>query len=179
MGSKGAESPERFDVSPTNSARDVMCEQACGWWSCQSPVAHSCGLLNHPNSFCKGMFELYTKSDTDLLLYWLSHFECNSHTVHMLTQPCLPPPLTATMKSLFTHAHSSLRPLPSKLHWCCTSHSHYVTMAGLFPDRLHHIIDLHCFLSLVSSSVNASIFHITWPDTFWTDFVCTSRWLGS
>ena len=21
------------------------------WWSCQSPAAHSCGLLNHPNSF--------------------------------------------------------------------------------------------------------------------------------
>ena len=39
------------------------------WWSCQSPVAHSCGLLNHPNSFHGGMFKLNTKFDADLLLY--------------------------------------------------------------------------------------------------------------
>ena len=26
-----------------------------------------------------------------------------------------------------------------------------------------------CFLYLVSSSINVSIFHITWLDTFWTD----------
>ena len=26
------------------------------WWSCQSPVAHNCGLLNYPNSFHGGMF---------------------------------------------------------------------------------------------------------------------------
>ena len=39
------------------------------WWSCQSPVAHSCCLLNHLNSFWGGMFKLNTKSDADLLLY--------------------------------------------------------------------------------------------------------------
>ena len=39
------------------------------WWSCQSPVAHSCGFLNHQNSFPGGMFKLNTKSDADLLLY--------------------------------------------------------------------------------------------------------------
>ena len=38
------------------------------WWSCQSPVAHSCSLLSHPNSFHGGMFELNAKSDADLLL---------------------------------------------------------------------------------------------------------------
>ena len=33
-----------------------------------------------------------------------------------------------------------------------------------------------CFLYLVSSSVKVSVFHITWPDTFWTDlvFACVS-----
>ena len=31
---------------------------------------------------------------------------------------------------------------------------------------------VQCFLYLVSSSVNISIFHITWLDTFWTDLVC-------
>ena len=28
---------------------------------------------------------------------------------------------------------------------------------------------VQCFLDLVSSSINVSIFHTTWPDTFWTD----------
>ena len=31
-----------------------------------------------------------------------------------------------------------------------------------------------CFLYLVSSSVNVSIFHSTWLDTFWTDLMCLS-----
>ena len=28
-----------------------------------------------------------------------------------------------------------------------------------------------CFLYLVSSTINVSIFHITWLDTLWTDFM--------
>ena len=54
-------------------------------WSCQSSVAHRCGLLNHPNSFHGGLFKLTSKSDANLLLYLLTHFECDRHTVHMLT----------------------------------------------------------------------------------------------
>ena len=57
-------------------------------------------FLDHPNSFCRRMFKLETKCDADSLLYWLSHFECNGHTVHMLTQWCLPPPLTSAVLSL-------------------------------------------------------------------------------
>ena len=54
------------------------------------------------------MFKLNVEIDADSLLYSLSHFECGSHTVHMLTQWRLPPPLTSTVKSsLFTHVHSS------------------------------------------------------------------------
>ena len=30
---------------------------------------------------------------------------------------------------------------------------------------------VQCFLYLLSSSINVSIFHITWLDTFWTDLV--------
>ena len=41
-------------------------------------------LLNHPNSFRGGTFKLNTKSDADSLFYLLSHFECDSHTVHTL-----------------------------------------------------------------------------------------------
>ena len=58
--------------------------------SCQSPVAPSCGLLNHLNSFGGGMFKLNAKFDADSLLCSLGHFECDSHTVHMLTQWHLP-----------------------------------------------------------------------------------------
>ena len=69
---------------------------------------HSCGLLNHPNGFRGGMFKLNAKFDADSLLYLLSHFECDSHTAHMLTQWRLLPPLTSTVNSsLFTHARSS------------------------------------------------------------------------
>ena len=31
---------------------------------------------------------------------------------------------------------------------------------------------VQCFLYLVRSSVNASTFHSTWLDTFWTDLIC-------
>ena len=48
------------------------------WWSHQSPVAHSCGLLNYPNSFHRGMFKLKAKLDADLLLYSLSHDAVNA-----------------------------------------------------------------------------------------------------
>ena len=42
------------------------------WWCCPPPGAHSCGLLNHPNSFHGGMFKLNAKFDGDSLLYSLS-----------------------------------------------------------------------------------------------------------
>ena len=90
------------------------------WRNCQSPVAHSCGLLNHLSSFHRSIFKLNAKSDADLLLCLLSHFECSSHTVHMLAQWCLPPPLTSTVKSsLFMHAHSSPLSLAARLHQYC------------------------------------------------------------
>ena len=106
------------------------------WWSCQSPVAHSCGLLNHLNSFHGEMFRLNAKFDADLLLYSLSHFECSGHTVHILTQQCLPPPLTNTVKlSLFTHAHPVHSPwLPSYINVMETI-LFILTMVGLFAER--------------------------------------------
>ena len=76
-------------------------------------------LLNYLNSFHGGLFKLNAKFDADSLLYLLSHFECDSHTVHMLTQWHLPPPLTSTVKlSLFRHVHSSPLSLTARLHGC-------------------------------------------------------------
>ena len=105
------------------------------WWSCQSSVAHSCGLLNHLNSFQGRMFKLNAKFcvHSDSLLYLLSHFECDGHTAHMLKQWHLPPPLTSTVKlSLFTHAHSSPLSLAARLHWCQTNHTHYINRQTLY-----------------------------------------------
>ena len=59
---------------------------ALSWWSCQPPV-RSC--LNHANSFCTEMFKLNAKFDADLLLYLLSHFECDS------------PPYTCSLNSIY------------------------------------------------------------------------------
>ena len=70
LGCWGAESPEWFDIFAKK-----LCTRLDGWvgaslwWRCQSPVAHSYVLLNHPNSFCRGMFKLNAKYGADLLLY--------------------------------------------------------------------------------------------------------------
>ena len=110
LGCRGTKSPGLFDISPKNSAQDVIHEQVhcCDEAASQSLVAHSYSLLNHLNSFCRGMFKLKAKFDADSLLCSLSHCECDSHTGHMLTQQCLVLPLISTVKSsLFTHTYSS------------------------------------------------------------------------
>ena len=82
LGCRGAESPGWLDVLPKKFCmrRDAWVG-ALKWWSCQLPVAHSCSLLSHLNSFHGGMFKLNPKFDADLLLYSLNHFECDGHTV--------------------------------------------------------------------------------------------------
>ena len=149
LGCRGAESPGWFDVLSKNSAWAVMQEwtrcrsghdagvDVLLWWSCQSPVAHSCGLLNHLNSFRRGIFKLNAKSDVDSLVYSLSHFECDSHnTVHMLTQWCLLPPLTSTVtSSLITPVHSSPLALAARLHRCHSNCSCYINNHGTFSGQ--------------------------------------------
>ena len=84
-----------------------------------------CGLLNHPtvsaeecSSLTQNLMQIHCSTHS------VSHFECDGHTVHMLTQRCLPPPLTSTVKSpLLTHVHSSPLSLPTRLHHCCTNYS--------------------------------------------------------
>ena len=112
LGCRRAESPGWFDVMPKKlCTRFDTWAGVSSWWSCQSPVAHSWSLLNHQISLCGGVFKLNTKLDADSLLYSLSHFECDGHTVHTLTQRHPLPPLTSTVKSsLFTHVHPVLSP---------------------------------------------------------------------
>ena len=86
------------------------------WWSCQSPVAHTCGLLNHLNSFHRGMFKLNAKFDADSWLYSLilnamaTQYTCSLNGIYC------PHWLVSTVKSLFTHAHSSPLSLAARLH---------------------------------------------------------------
>ena len=82
------------------------------------------------------MFKLNAKSDADSLLYLLSHFWCVSHTVHMLTQQYLPPPLTSAVKlSLFRQVHSSPLSLAARLHWCCANSSYYINNGWTFSGH--------------------------------------------
>ena len=116
------------------------------WWSCQTPAvfAHSCGLLNHPNSFCERMFKLMAKFDAELLLYSLSCFEWDGHTVHMLTQQHLWPHWLVQWSQ-----HCSCMHIPVHSPWL----SGYInvtqivlvilTVPGLFLDRLYLSVYLY------------------------------------
>ena len=99
--------------------------------------------MNHLNSFCRGMFKVNAKFDADSLLYSLSHFDCDGHTVHMLIQWQLPPPLTSIVKSsLFMHAHFSSLSLAARLHRCCTNHPHCINNDWTFSRQTSYA-DIH------------------------------------
>ena len=116
------------------------------------PVAHSCGLLNHLNSFQGGMFKLSAKFDADSLLYSIKHFECDCHTVHMLTWQSLLPSLSTVKSSLFMHAHSGPLSWAARLRWCCADILVILTIAGLFLDRLGYGYgDIYQYLSIYIS----------------------------
>ena len=133
----GAESPGWFDVSP-KTAWDVMHEWVHSWHEAANHrlAVHSRGLFNRWNSFHGRMFKLNTIFDANLLLYLLSYFECNGHTVYRLNQRHLPTSLTSTVKSsLFMHSHSSPLSLAAKLHPCCTNHSCYINNGWTFSGQ--------------------------------------------
>ena len=107
------------------------------FYLCCTPCIIPKRLLSHLNSFCvEECSSLTLNFDADSLLYLGSHFECNGHTVHMLTQQCLPPPLTSTVRSsLFTHVHSNPLSLAARLHRCHTNRSHYSNNGWTFSRQ--------------------------------------------
>ena len=127
LGCRGAKSPGWFDVSPKNSARDVMPE----WLhssdeaaSHQLPIAVVFSIIQVISVECSNLMQNWMQICCSTLL---SHFECDSHTVHMLTQWHLLPPRTSAVKSLlFMHVHSSPLSSAAKLHWCCSNSSFYI-----------------------------------------------------
>ena len=95
-------------------------------------------LLNHPNSFHRGMFKLNAKFDADSLLYSLNHFQCDVHTAHMHTVRCLPPPLTNTVKlSVFNMCIPVHSPWPPGYVDVTQIILVLLKVAGLFPVRPH------------------------------------------
>ena len=96
-------------------------------------------------------------------------------------------------------AHSSPLSLVARLHWCCTNCSHSRTVNKIQENMLGQLMEtgrtvwgpkvptlkgteaslsyVQCFLYLVSSSINVSIFHVTWLDTFWTDYIYGYIWI--
>ena len=120
LGCWGTESPGWFDVLPNNSAHYVMHEaanhqlsRAAAFWII--PVVS----VEEYSSLTQNLMQIRCSTRSVILN--------NSHTVHMLTQQCLPPPLTSTVKpSLFTQAHSSPLSLAARSHWCCANHSCYI-----------------------------------------------------
>ena len=96
-------------------------------------------LLSHLNSFHRGILKLITRCDADLLLYSLSHFACDDHTVHMLIQ-CLPSPTIKVKPSLLTHAHSSPLSLAARLHGCHANRSPYSNNGGTFSRQTLYVL---------------------------------------
>ena len=132
MGCEEAKSPQWFDVSPKNSARDMMHEQEY----CDEAAHHQLPIAG---AFCiirivpmGRMFKLNSKFDADSWLYSLSHFECDGYTCS-LYGVCLHYWLVKL--SLFMHAHSSPLSLAARLHGCGTKCSRYINNGQTFSGQ--------------------------------------------
>ena len=130
-----AESPVWLDDSPKASVQDAMHERALSWWRCQSPVAHSCSLMNHLNSFHGGMFKLHAKFDADSLLYSLILNE--TATQYICSLNAIYHPTWLVQRS----HHCSCTHIPVHSPWLpgyinvMQTILVILTMAGLFLDR--------------------------------------------
>ena len=108
-----------------NEAADHQLPIAAAFWIIRIVSAAECSSL--------------TKCDADSLFYSLTRFECDGHKVHVLTQKGLLPQLTGTVKSLVTHAPSSLLSLAARLHGCHANHSHINNSWDFFWTDLIYI----------------------------------------
>ena len=123
--------------SPKKSAQDMMHEQAhCRDEAAhrQSPIAAAFWIswivfMEECSSLMQNLMQIRCSTNS-------SHFDYNGHTIHMLTQQHLLPPLTSTVKlSLFTHAYSSPLSLAARWHQCHTNCSHYINNGWTFSRQ--------------------------------------------
>ena len=136
LGCSGAELRGWFDVSPKNSAQDMMHERArCGDEAANHHLPMAAAFwMNHQNSFHRGMLKLNAKSDRFIAL--LSHLNI------MATQ------YTCSLNAVY-HPHWLVQWSHHCSHMCTPVHSPWLpgymdvvqtvlitlTMAGLFLDR--------------------------------------------
>ena len=115
------------------------------WWGCQLPVAHSCGLLNHPNSFCGGMIKLNTKHDADLLLYLL--------ILNVMGTQC-----TCSLNGIY-HPHWLVQWSCHCSHMCIPVHSPWL------PGYIDVVQTIIVVLTMVG------LFHQAWKQVAWKQIV--------
>ena len=115
---------------------DVMHEQEC----CCDEVAHSCGHLNHLNSFCRGLLKLNAKFDVDLLLCSLSHFECEAMQ-YVFSLNGIYCPLWLIQ---WSHGCSCMWILVHS-PWCPTKRSHYINNGWTFSYQTIYSMPSHDF----------------------------------
>ena len=132
------------------------------WRSCQSQAAHSCGLLNHSNSFGGGTFKLNAKFDTDLLLHSVILSVTATQYACSLNGICCPHRLVQWSR------HCSSMCIPVHSPWL----PGYIgfmqiiliilTMAGLFLDRPHinmHICNMYKYIYIYIYIGNSGFLH--------------------
>ena len=112
------------------------------------------------------------------LLYLLSHFECDSHTVQVLTQWCPLPPLTSTVKlSLFPHVHSNPLSLAARLHGCSANCSCYVNNGWTFSGQTSSCISRGLvYLIMIHPQSGIANNH---SKKMWQSFVCMDTGLDN
>ena len=135
LGCRGAESSGWFHVPPKNCTRCDARAGTLSWWSCQSAVARSCGLLNH----CIGSVEECSSLTQNLVQIrgstQLSHILNVTATQDTCSLSCIYHLHWPVKSSLFMHAHSSPLSLAPTLHWCHANRSHYINGGWTFSGQ--------------------------------------------
>ena len=105
------------------------------WWSCQSPVANSCGLLKYQivsveecSSLMQNLMQIFCSTRS----FWMWQYMCSLSGVYC-------PHWLGTCA--FMHVHSSPFSLAARLHQCHhTGCSHYINKGWTFSGQT----SMHC-----------------------------------
>ena len=141
LGCRGAESPDWFDVSPKNSARDTVYE----WAHCHNEAA------NHqlPIAAAFWIIRIDSMEECSSLTQNLMQIHCSTHSVIFNVTAT---PFTSSLNgiyrsftsrvkpSLFTHAYSSPLSLAARLHWCLPNHSCFINNGWTFSWKTLYFI---------------------------------------
>ena len=140
------------------SLHETWCMSRCMlWWSCQSPVAHSCRFLNHPNSFHGGMFiclmrnlmQICCSTQSIILNVTATQYTCSLNDVYPR-----PPHWLIQWSRHCSHMHIPVHSpwLPGYIDVAQTILV-ILTMAGLFLDRPYRMYFISCALHTHNSKL--------------------------